>query len=86
MNDIVTRATIEEMVAHRNKSIALYRDAFAAVAIADEAMKAARLAANPFQPETPIGYVDSHIEEVARFYNAVKLPDPVEFMKVAEKL
>lgn len=85
MQELVTKATIEEMVAHRDKAIALYRHAFEKIAEADEAMTAAHMAKEPFQAES-IVYTDDRIDEVAAFRNAVKLPKRTEFAHVAERL
>lgn len=86
MNALVPRATVEEMVAHRDRSIELYRVAFGKIAEADVAMKAACDAKAPFRPDVSIGYVDSRHEAVAAFESAVKLPDAETFMKVAERI
>lgn len=82
-NELIPRATIEEMVGHRNKAIALYKAAFAKIAEADEAMKAAGAAREPFHAEV---YADDRVAEIEAFKSAVKLPDAEQFMHVAERL
>ena len=75
MNAIIPRATIEEMVAHRDRAISLYRIAFGKIAEADAALDEARAACLPFKSERRIGVTDSRSEEIAAFHNAIKMPD-----------
>jgi len=43
---LIPRATVEEVVAYRNKAIELYGEAFTAIEAADKAMKAAHAMAS----------------------------------------
>ena len=89
MNALIPRATIEEMVAHRDRALGLYRVAFGKIAEAHEAMKAAHDACAPFASNDGFGrrlFADSRINEIAEFENAVKLPDATRFAHVAERL
>lgn len=85
MQELMTRATIEEMVAHRDKAIGLYRHAFGKISEAHDAMMAAHSAKDPFRAES-IVYTDDRVDEVGAFRNAVKLPDAGQFAHVAERL
>lgn len=84
MNAIIPRATIEQMVAHRDRAIGLYRVAFEKIAEAAKAMKAANDATKPFDANGY--YYDSRIHEIEEFHKAVRLPDAERFAHVAERL
>jgi len=83
VNELIPRATIEEIVADRNRAVELYHVAFGKIHEASEAMKAAKMATKSF--DAPV-YTEDRIAEIGAFNDAVKLPDADEFMHVAKRL
>ena len=81
--ELIARATIEELVSAHDHAIALYGVAFGKIREASEAMKAARLATEPFAADV---YTGDRAHEVEAFKKAVQLPDHNEFMHVAKRL
>lgn len=82
---IVTRATVEEIVACRDRALALYAEAYDALAAADAAVKAARDMAGRASPGIN-GYNYQHEEEIKRFDQAIALPERDFYLKTARKL
>jgi predicted RNA methylase len=84
--ELVPRATIEEIVAHRNKALELYAEAFEAIAAADATIKAARAEADKAHPGADgAGFYDN-AQEVKAFFKAVRLPDRAQYLRVARRL
>lgn len=85
MNQIVPRNTVEYIVECRDKALALYEDAFAQIAAADAAVKAA---ADMWKRAAPSGsghyYGDG--EEVKQFHAAVRPMPKDRYLRVARKL
>lgn len=84
---LVPRATIEEIVARRNRALDLFSRAFDAIEAADAAVRAARAeldeACGGRAPETHLG---ATAPEVEAFRHAVKLPNPEQYRRVARRL
>jgi predicted RNA methylase len=83
VNELIPRATVEEMVAHHDKSIELFRHAFGKIEEASDAIKAAYKEQQPFGADV---YLDSNHREVREFKDAVQLPDADRYMHVASRL
>jgi Domain of unknown function (DUF4942) len=85
MNMLATRATIEEMVAARDKAVAAYFAAFQPIRQAHDAMKEAaglwRIACND-----RIHGGAGESEEVKEFERAVRLPDPDRWRRTVVRL
>ncbi len=85
--EVMVRATIEEIVAHRDKAVALYEDAFVKIQEADDALRAARaeaMHAHPGVAENP--YRSTDAEEIHAFMNAINLPDQDQYLRTARRL
>jgi hypothetical protein len=86
--ELIPRATVEEIVARRNKALELYAEAWTAIEIADTAIKAAHAMAAQAAGGVDI-YVNSRengCDEVAEFQEAVKLPARHVYDAVAKRL
>jgi hypothetical protein len=81
---LIPRATIEQIVGHRNRAIELYEEAFAAVAEADAKIRAARAEADKAAPNQH--FYDGREREVEAFHKAVRLPDRDAYLRVARRL
>lgn len=85
MNMIATRATIEEMVAARDKAVAAYFAAFEPIRKADDALKEAAklwmIACND-----RVHGSSGESEEVKEFEKAVRLPDPDRWRRTVVRL
>ncbi|WP_062120344.1 DUF4942 domain-containing protein [Aureimonas sp. AU40] len=84
MNAIVPRATIEEIVGHRNRAVALYTDAYEQAVLADDLVKKAREAWSAAAPSRT-AYHGQH-EEVAAFNALVSIPDMSQYVRTATRL
>jgi len=85
MTALMPRPTIEELVRYRNTALELYEVAFGKIAEADAAIKAAHEMARRASPGVN-SYNVSHADEVKAFYNAVRLPDRDQYLRVARRL
>lgn len=85
MNAIIRRATVEEIVAQRNRAIELYAEAHRAIEVAAEAIRIAGEAAQAASPGIN-SFTYSHEEEIKAFYGAVKLPDRDRYLRTARRL
>lgn len=81
---LIPRATIEQIVGHRNRAIALYEEAFSGIAEADAKIKAARAETEKAAPGQH--FYDGREREVENFHKAVQLPDRAEYLRVARRL
>lgn len=86
MSALVPRATIEDIVEHRNKALALYETAYSAIEAADAAVTAAHEMSRLAAPTGTVNLTHDRDDEIRRFYNAVKLPDAAEFLRTARKI
>jgi hypothetical protein len=84
--ELIPRATVEEIVAYRNKALELYGEAFTAIEAADKAMKAAHAMASQAAGGVQIYVPGRDHNEVAEFESAVKLPGGESFQRVARRL
>lgn len=82
---LVRRATVEDIVAKRNRAIDLYGIALQAIIAADVAVKAAHRAASEASPGVN-SYNHNSAKEVEAFRDAVKLPDTDQYLRVARRL
>lgn len=84
--NLIPRATVEEIVGHRDRAIRLYVEAHAALARADQAVREAQVAT----AEATLGFGKSFhapsISEVERFRNVIKLVDEDEYLRTARKI
>jgi hypothetical protein len=80
------RATVEQIVESRDEALTLYERAYAAIAAADEAIQAAHEMARRAAPIERNNYTYDRIDEISRFYAAVRLPKRDEFLRVARQL
>ena len=81
----MTRPTVEQIVAHRDKAIQLFETAFEAIQNADAAIKVAQ---NEWRLASP-GYNNFHgsqAEEVKAFEKAVRMPDRNQYLRTARRL
>ncbi|MBC6714756.1 DUF4942 domain-containing protein [Aurantimonas sp. DM33-3] len=85
MNQMIHRATIDEICSRRDRALELYGDAFIAIADAHEKMMAAHQMVKAAAPGGTAWY-DRDAREVQAFYNAVSLPDADQFQRVARRL
>ncbi len=88
-SEIVLRSTIESIVAHRDRAIELWGDAFRAIEAAHQAVMRARSEVDlacQGKGEGFRSYVDAHRDEIRAFDNAVQLPDAKEYAEVAQRL
>lgn len=83
---LVPRATIEEIVANRDAALALYEQAYEAIARADEALSAAHQMARRAAPSGQTNFTYDRCEEIQAFERAIKLPARDQFLKTARKL
>lgn len=86
MQELMTRATIEELVKHRDKAVQEYRDAFSLIKDADDALKAARKTWGMACGGNFGGYVGSDTTEVREFMSAVSLPDHDRYIRTVGRL
>jgi hypothetical protein len=85
MNQIIARATVEDIVRHRNQALELYSEAFEQIRLADIKIKEAKRVASLASPGIN-GYNYSQAKEVEAFHKAVDLPDADQYMRVARRL
>ncbi len=86
MNELITRATVEQIVAHRDAALALYGEAFTAIEAADRAIQAAHAEGALASGGVGMFTGNSTGDEVHQFHNAVKLPDPDTYREIARRL
>jgi hypothetical protein len=81
----IRRATVDQIVAHRNRALTLYGEAHAAIANASAALEAAQEEALKASPgETRFNY---HLKiDEASFIGSIKVPDRADFMSSARKI
>lgn len=85
--DLVTRATIEAIVARRDRALELFGRAFDAIEAADAAVRAAHAeVAEACGGRTPASHLGGTAPEVEAFRHAVQLPDPEQYRRVARRL
>lgn len=85
--ELMPRATIEQVVAHRNKALELYETAFGRISEADAAMKAAHAeAAKAAGGGGATRYTYEKAAEIEAFHNAVAMPNREQFLRVARRL
>lgn len=83
--ELIPRATVEQIVGHRNRALELYGEAFTAIELADRAIKAAHAAAALASGDTSI-HRGGTGDEVDAFHKAVALPDGDTYREVARRL
>ena len=85
MTELITRATVEEIVARRNRALSLYAVAADAITAASEALVEAGLAAR-----VNVGAINRYnhhlTQEWQAFTGGVRAPDPVKFKACARRL
>lgn len=86
MQELMTRATIEELVEYRNRAVAAYGDAFGLIRDADDALKDARKIWGMACGRKYAGYTGTDSEEVREFNNAVNLPDHERYKRTVARL
>src|SRR3954468_4694026 len=84
--ELVPRATIEEIVAYRNRALDLYVEAWTAIEAADRAVKAANEMADKAAGGTSAYPGDDASQEIEAFKKAVQLPDPSQYARTARRL
>jgi len=85
-NEVMQRATIEQIVKSRDTAVALYEDAFAKIEAADEAIKAARTEALNAHPGILNPYRSTDADEINAFMRAVDLPDREQYIRTARRI
>lgn len=85
MNALVPRATIEQLVQHRDRALELFEQAFSKIEAADAALKEAYVAWSLAAPGKRF-YGGDRAKEVDEFHNAVSLPDRERFLRTARRL
>ncbi|QPC87104.1 DUF4942 domain-containing protein [Mesorhizobium sp. NBSH29] len=85
MNAIMPRNTVEDIVSFRNQALELYADAYAKIAEADDAIRAAKKMASRASPGIN-SYNDSQIDEIKQFNQAVSLPERDLYLRTARRL
>lgn len=84
---LIPQATVEEIVARRNRAIDLYNEAYEAIVNADAKIKEAHAVANSAAPMSKDGRFTYHLEETRkRFYSAVALPDRAFYLSTAKRI
>lgn len=85
MNEIIRRATVDEIVGRRNRALALYGEAHDAITAAAEAIKRARAAGREASPGTTSF---NHLTEKSReyFLDGIKVPEREAFETEARRL
>jgi hypothetical protein len=84
---LIPRATIEQIVAHRDRAIGLYGDAIDAIQRADAAIKAAQAEAELAAPGLGMDrFAYDRQQEIEAFYSAVKLPNRAQYLRTARQL
>lgn len=86
MQELMTKATIEELVDYRNRAVAGYTDAFNEIMDADNALKEARKIWALACGGNFGGYIGSDTQEVREFMGAVSLPDRDRYFRTAARL
>lgn len=84
--ELMPRASIEEIVAHRNRALELYGQAFTAIEQADAAIKAAHREADLATGGCTPYVNDREVSEVDEFRKAVRLPKRELYQNVARRL
>ena len=82
---LIPRATIEQIVGHRNRAVALFTEAFDAIALASAKVREATEEAHRAAPGVNAFY-NGHEPEVAEFHKAVRLPDRDRYLRTAVRL
>jgi|SRR5580658_2586521 hypothetical protein len=85
-NDVLPRASVEQIVQFRNMALDLYENAYRAIATAHEAISAAHAMVQQAAPLCTNNFNYDRIREVENFYNAIKLPDAAEWRRTARQL
>lgn len=85
-NELLAPASIEQIVRFRDMALALYEQAYGAIATAHEAVSAAHAMAQRAAPLSANNFTYDRISEIDNFYNAVKLPSPDEYRRVARQI
>ena len=89
VTDLIPRSTLTEVVAHRDRALELYADAFEAIRRAHDAVLAAEREVGLACAGVGEGYrsyVDAHQPEIQAFDSAVQLPDAELYRAAAERL
>jgi hypothetical protein len=85
--ELIPRATVEQIVAHRDRALELYAAAFDKITEAAEALQAAHAeAAKATLGHQSRWYTDDRVAEIKEFHEAVKLPRRDRFLRTARKL
>ena len=83
---LVARATVEDIVAGRDRAVALFDEAIKRIADADAAVKAANEALERAAPRSINSFTYDRIKEIDDFMKAVQLPDVDQYRRVARKI
>lgn len=84
-NGVIRRATVEELVAHRNRALTLYERAHDAIQSAADAVKEATDAARAASPgETGWNYFAR--DEKVEFVKVLPVPDRAQYLSTARRL
>lgn len=83
---LVARATIEDIVAGRDRTVELFDAAIERIREADAAVKAANEMLERTAPRSVNSFTYDRIQEIDDFTNAVKLPDIDQYRRVARKI
>ncbi|MCW5697349.1 MAG: hypothetical protein KIS96_11540 [Bauldia sp.] len=85
--ELIPRSTIEQVCAYRDRAVALYEEAFAAIEAASEAVAAAEgMVARATPGQEGGGWLYERAPEIEAFANAVKLPARDQYLRVARRL
>lgn len=85
MQELIPRATIEQVVGYRDKALALYAEAYVALEAADQAVKTAQKMAAQAHPGVN-GYNHHQDDERKAFARAIQLPPRERYLRTARKL
>ncbi len=87
MPELIVRNTIEAIVGHRNHALELYTAAMEKIQAAADAISAAEAAVSVACSDVRHNnYMDAKAPEIDAFHDAVKLPDPDQYLRVARRL
>jgi hypothetical protein len=85
--ELIPRATIEEIVGHRNAALEMYATAWDALDFANaKVQEATGRAKRAYLGQVNCFTVDHHANEVQSFYNAIQLPARDQYLRTARKL
>ena len=85
MQELIPRATIEQVVGYRDKALELYAEAYVALEAADQAVKTAAKMAAQAHPGVN-GYNHHQDDERKAFARAIQLPPRERYLRTARKL